>query len=712
MLGELLGQYRILSKVGEGGMGMVYRAHDEVLHRDVAIKFLSSRTVADKPARASLLEEARAASSLSHPNICTIHQVDEFKGEPYIVMELIEGKPLGALIGENGLPVECVMRYGAQIAAALAHAHGRNVVHRDLKSSNVMVSPEGLAKVLDFGLARRLQKEIIDASMQTLDSREITGGSAAKSTGGLTGTLPYMPPEVLRGEEATFYSDIWALGVVLYEAASGRLPFRGRTAFETSSAILQELPTPLPAHIPRGVWAIVQRCLSKEPTQRYQRASEVQAALEAVQSASSVGSAPASEPKGPVTLLHRGIRHLGVKEGDVLLLVGTIKGAFLMRSNGERSRWEVAGPYFHGQAIYSLAYDARQGRRRLWASTSTFWGTFLRSSDDFGRTWTNPQEANVKFPEDCGTSLKNIWQICLGPENEPDIMYCGVEPAALFGSCDAGETWALVRGLFNHPHRPRWLPGNGGLCLHTIVLDPAKNERMYVAISSGGVYRTDDGGSSWQACNRGIRVVYQPERYPEFGQCVHKIVLHPALPNRLYLQNHWGLYRSDDHADSWQSISNGVPSDFGFAMMTHPRDPDCVYILPIESDEFRCTPDGRLRVYRTRNAGASWEALTRGLPQKGAYETVLRDAMVTDGLDPAGIYFGTRSGELFGSADEGKNWKMILSGLPSVVCVKAVVVGKPRAAGKPKPAQGERKVSTSVRKKRVAGINKKKRGRR
>jgi photosystem II stability/assembly factor-like uncharacterized protein len=289
-------------------------------------------------------------------------------------------------------------------------------------------------------------------------------------------------------------------------------------------------------------------------------------------------------------------------------------------------------------------------------------------------------------------------------------MYCGVEPAALFESHDAGETWSLVRGLFNHPHRPRWMPGNGGLALHTIVLDPAKAERMYVAISAGGVYRTEDRGGTWEARNRGIRVEFQPEKYPEFGQCIHKMVLHAARPERLFLQNHAGLYRSDDCGDSWQSISNGVPSDFGFAMLMHPRDPDCVYILPIESGEFRCTPDGRLRVYRTRNSGASWEPLTRGLPQKGAYETVLRDAMTTDSLDPAGVYFGTRSGELFGSIDEGKNWKMILSGLPPVVCVKAVVVGEPRGARRNGSGQDARKSPASTPAKRNARKNKSRRG--
>src|SRR5207247_1758600 len=226
------------------------------------------------------------------------------------------------------------------------------------------------------------------------------------------------------------------------------------------------------------------------------------------------------------------------------------------------------------------------------------------------------------------------------------------------------------------PHRPRWAPGNGGLTLHTIATDPTNKARVYVAISAAGIYKTDDGGHSWRALNRGIRTVHQPEKYPEFGQCVHKFVMHPARPERLFLQNHWGLYRSDDGAESWKDIANGVPSDFGFAMVMHPHNPDCVYILPIESDEFRCAPEGRLGVYRTRSAGQSWEALTRGLPQKGAYETVLRDAMTVDSLDPGGIYSGKRRGLLYGSADEGKTWKKILEGLPAVVCVKSAVVGE------------------------------------
>jgi len=202
---------------------------------------------------------------------------------------------------------------------------------------------------------------------------------------------------------------------------------------------------------------------------------------------------------------------------------------------------------------------------------------------------------------------------------------------------------------------------------------------MYVAISSGGVYRTTDGGQSWAAQNRGIRAMFLPNKNPEFGQCIHKIAMHPSHPERLFLQNHWGLYRSDDYGENWKDIANGVPSDFGFAIITHPRNPNCVYIIPVESDEFRCSCDGRLRVYRTRNCGASWEPLSRGLPQKLAYETVLRDAMVADSFDPAGIYFGTRSGQLFGSRDEGRNWQKILDGLPSVVCVRTALVATDEA---------------------------------
>lgn len=240
------------------------------------------------------------------------------------------------------------------------------------------------------------------------------------------------------------------------------------------------------------------------------------------------------------------------------------------------------------------------------------------------------------------------------------------------------------------------MPSNGGLLLHTVVPDRLNHGLMYVAVSSGGFYRTEDGGTTWQARNNGVRVVFTPEKYPEFGQCVHKVVLHESRPERLFLQNHFGLYRSDNRGDSWQDIAHGLPSDFGFAMVMHPHDPDCVYILPVESDEFRCTPEGHLRVYRTRNAGGSWEGLTRGLPQKGAYETVLRDAMSPDSLDPAGIYFGTRSGKLYASKDEGKNWKKIVDGLPQILCVKAAVIqmeGSPAPPSRVKPKPSKKRNS-------------------
>jgi photosystem II stability/assembly factor-like uncharacterized protein len=371
------------------------------------------------------------------------------------------------------------------------------------------------------------------------------------------------------------------------------------------------------------------------------------------------------------------VRHVSAKNGDVILLVGTMKGAFVLRSNASRKKWDVGGPYSIGSPVYAMAFDQRRGRRRLWWAQQSFrWGTVLCSSDDYGKTITEPETYSVKFPPESQLTLKNIWQICLGRDDDPDTMYCGVEPAALFESHDAGKTWSPVEGVLNHPHRPKWQPGGGGLCLHTIVPDPANPRRMMIAISTAGAYRTDDGGATWQARNEGVRAEFLPEKYPEFGQCVHKIARHPSRPDRLFLQNHWGLYRSDDAGNSWKDIANGVPSDFGFCMAAHPHDPDTVYIVPIESDEYRCTPGGKLRVYRTQNAGASWEAMTRGLPQKNALETILRDSMATDTCDPAGIYFGTRSGKVYGSSDDGKSWRAIIEGLPPVVCVRAALVGE------------------------------------
>jgi photosystem II stability/assembly factor-like uncharacterized protein len=371
------------------------------------------------------------------------------------------------------------------------------------------------------------------------------------------------------------------------------------------------------------------------------------------------------------------VQHVSPKKGDVLVLVGTMKGAFVFCSDASRKRWKAGGPYSIGSPVYAMAYDGRDGRHRLWWAQQSFrWGCSLVSSEDYGKTATEPEKYSVKFPESSGLTLKNIWQIHVpaGAE-EKNTLYCGVEPSALFVSRDAGQSWSPVKGLLEHPHRSKWTPGGGGQCLHTIAPHPADRKRMIIAMSTGGAYRTNDGGNTWQARNQGVRAEFMPDKYPEFGQCVHKIARDPKNPDRLYLQNHWGLYRSDDDGDTWTDIAKGVPSDFGFAMVAHPHDADTAYIVPIESDEYRCTPEGKLRVYRTRNGGKSWEPLTRGLPQKNALETILRDSMAADALDPAGIYIGTRSGKLYGSSDDGKSWQLILEGLPPVVCVKAAIVG-------------------------------------
>jgi hypothetical protein len=362
--------------------------------------------------------------------------------------------------------------------------------------------------------------------------------------------------------------------------------------------------------------------------------------------------------------------------GDVLLMVGTVKGAFFFWSDKKRKKWRMDGPHFPGESVYAVAYDGRAGRQRAFAATRSFhWGSVLRASDDFGKNWTAPDRQNIRFPQESGLSLVQIWQIAPAGDDDPNTLYAGVEPSALFVSRDAGDTWSPVEGILKHPHRPRWTPGGGGLCLHTIIPPRGKSGRMTIAMSTGGVYRSDDGGASWQPRNAGIRAPFLPDKYPEFGQCVHKVVTHREQPNRLFAQNHWGLYRSDDGGDNWTDVANGVPSDFGFAMQMHPHDPDTVFIVPLESDGFRCTPEAKLRVYRTTNAGKSWKPLTKGLPQENAFETVLRDGMTADACDKAGIYFGTRSGKVFASANEGDSWQEIADGLPAVVCVKAATLG-------------------------------------
>jgi photosystem II stability/assembly factor-like uncharacterized protein len=355
---------------------------------------------------------------------------------------------------------------------------------------------------------------------------------------------------------------------------------------------------------------------------------------------------------------------------NVVLLIGTTKGLFLLDSSGELQR-----PIADGASVPSVAFDPRNGRM-LAGKTSFFWGTGVVSSDDLGKTWSEPEAPNLKFPSDVDASIKQAWQIAPASKSEPDVVYVGVEPAALFRSEDGGQSFELVRGLWDHPHRPTWQPGGGGLCLHTIVLDDRDADQLTVAISTGGVYRSEDRGKSWRASNAGIRADFMPEdqRFPEYGQCVHKVARDAGNPDRLFLQNHGGIYRSDDNGATWNDIGAGVPSDFGFPVVAHPRRPGTAYVIPNGSAFNRWTPEAKCRVYRTSDCGASWEELSSGLPQKDAYITVLRDAFTSSSGDAPGLYFGTRSGELYGSQDDGDSWETLAEHLPPILMVRTAAL--------------------------------------
>ena len=360
-----------------------------------------------------------------------------------------------------------------------------------------------------------------------------------------------------------------------------------------------------------------------------------------------------------------------------LVLVGTTKGLFALRSDDGRVEFELTGPSFAGEEVYATCIDRRGGGRRLFSgSVSNHWGPVLRYSDDLGASWSEDQTAALAFPAGSDAALARIWQLTPGPDDQPAVMYAGVEPAALFRSDDGGYSFSLVEGLWNHPHRPEWQPGGGGLCLHTVLVHPADPDRLLVAISAAGVYLTGDGGESWAASNAGIVVGFAPdEPVLEFGQCVHKVARDAVDPERLYLQHHGGIYRSDDGGGSWDGMTGIAGMDFGFPVVTHPTRADTAYLLPLESDEFRCTPAGRCIVWRTTDAGASWEPLTTGLPQHDAHMTVLRDGFTTDGQQPAGLYFGTRGGEVYGSTDDGDSWRLLANHLPPVLSVRAAPIG-------------------------------------
>ena len=363
----------------------------------------------------------------------------------------------------------------------------------------------------------------------------------------------------------------------------------------------------------------------------------------------------------------------------VRVLVGTRKGAFVLTSDERRARWDVAGPHFAGWEIYHINGSPADPNRLYASQTSGWFGQVMQRSDDGGVTWA-PVGNEFAYDGVPGThqfydgtphpwEFKRVWH--LEPSlTDPDTVYAGVEDAALFRSTDGGTSWHELSGLRKHGSGASWQPGAGGLGLHTIILDPVNPKRMYIAISAAGVFRTDDGGETWEPANRGLKSKYLPDPNAEVGYCVHNLAMNPSRPDRLYMQLHWNVMRSDDGADSWQLISGNLPSDFGFPIAAHAHDADTVYVVPIKSDSEHFVPDAKLRVYRSRTGGTEWEALTDGLPQENCYVNVLRDAMAVDSLDSCGVYFGTTGGQVYLSPDGGDNWSAIVRDLPPVVSVE------------------------------------------
>jgi photosystem II stability/assembly factor-like uncharacterized protein len=389
------------------------------------------------------------------------------------------------------------------------------------------------------------------------------------------------------------------------------------------------------------------------------------------------------------------------------VLVGTKKGAFVLTSDARREQWDISGPHFAGWEIYHVKGSPVDPNRLYVSQTSGWFGQIIQRSDDGGKTWHQPgtppgeptttpegmpkAESN-KFVYDTspetgkpltthqwydGTphpwEFKRVWH--LEPSlTDPDTVYAGVEDAALFRSTDGGKTWQEFPGLRGHGTGPFWQPGAGGLCLHTIILDPSDPKRIFIAISAAGAFRTDDGGKTWHPINRGLYSKYIPDPTAEVGHCVHHIAMNPSRPGVLFMQKHWDVMRSDDAGDSWQKISGNLPTDFGFAIDVHAHEPETIYVVPIKSDAEHYVHEGKLRVYRSRSGGNEWEPLTKGLPQSDCYVNVLRDAMAVDSLDSCGVYFGTTGGQVYASTDAGDNWAPIVRDLPAVLSVEVQVL--------------------------------------
>jgi photosystem II stability/assembly factor-like uncharacterized protein len=364
---------------------------------------------------------------------------------------------------------------------------------------------------------------------------------------------------------------------------------------------------------------------------------------------------------------------------QVRVLVGTRKGAFVLTSDGHRQNWNISGPYFAGWEMYHIK-GSPADPNRLYASQSSGWfGQTIQRSNDGGETW---EPVGNKFAYDGvpgthqwydGTphpwEFKRVWH--LEPSlTDPDTVYAGIEDAALFRSTDGGQNWQELSGLRGHGSGPQWQPGAGGMCLHTIILDPSDPGRIFIAISAAGAFRTDDGGTTWRAINRGLKSQHIPDPTAEVGHCVHHIAMHRSRPGVLFMQKHWDVMRSDDAGESWREVSGNLPTDFGFAIDVHAHEPETIYVVPIKSDSEHYVHEGKLRVYRSRTGGNEWESLTNGLPQSNCYVNVLRDAMAVDSLDRCGVYFGTTGGQVYASADAGDSWAPVVRDLPAVLSVE------------------------------------------